>query len=99
MFKNCDGDLNVLSSFFLLLLCHYYKMLESSFQVVFVPVENFKGKNTLSKVSSLIKGRLSEMFFSFSLFCQIIILLHEKQGLWLNEGEKISLCGRIPSNF
>lgn len=99
MFKNCDGDLNVLFSFFLLLLCYYYKMLESSFQIVFIPVKNFKGKNTLSKVSSLIKGKLSEMFFCFSLFCQISILLHEKQDSWLNEGENISLCGRIPSNF
>lgn len=67
MFKNCDGDLNVLSSFFLLLLCYYYKMLESSFQLFFVPVENFKGKNTLSKVSSLPKGKLSENVVLFLL--------------------------------
>lgn len=39
----------------------------TSFQIFFVPVENFKGKNTLSKVSSLLKEKLSENVLLFLL--------------------------------
>lgn len=77
-------------------MSYYYKTLESSFQILFCTCWEFQRKTHFLRIfSSSLK-----LFLSFSLLCQISVLLHENQDSYLNEREEINLpYGTIPNNL